>query len=123
MISDVLLKKWFCYTAVNKVVFVACENNINTRGRIFSEMSWFCNPLIESKLFTKFGYFTGCIVTVGKHTPCKLPFLGASNKNYCHLFKRLIVFFGASVQHRNQMSKKSLAKNVTHHMVNENLSY
>ena len=51
------------YTAVNKVVFVACENNINKRGRVFSEMSWFCIRLIESKFFTKFGYFTGCIVT------------------------------------------------------------
>ena len=35
----------------------------------------------------------------------------------CHLVKRLKVFVGASVQQRNQISKKSLAKNVTQLMV------
>ena len=33
------------------------------REEEFQYMSWFCNSLIESELFTEFGYLTGCIVT------------------------------------------------------------
>ena len=57
VITSFLTKKWVRYTTVDKIAFVTSEDNVYERRRGFGKVDWFCDSLLERKLFTNVSYF------------------------------------------------------------------